>query len=617
MSSPAPQRSALAPKRHGNSAAGQMLMLQPAVDKQALLPLLTRPAASLTTQEPHAHNEQEADAVTPTARGAMSGVSPNFSKIPLFPPERATRAPVPFALKGIISPKLAVGAVDDPLEHEADRIAEQVMRKPHPESSVTAALQPGHKSAVGAKEALEAKAAESSATAPQQEAPGLVQEVLRSPGAPLAGDIRSFMEPQFGHDFSHVRVHTDSGGAESAQAVRADAYTVGSHIVFANGRFEPASAAGRRLLAHELAHVVQQGPAARSQPQKPLPASDGKQAKTVTQIPSSASPPKVQRQPQLQLMLPRQALKNIGNRDVNEIVDKLPQRLMNGQAAEVKQVTINGVRHKFMLAITIVRGAPPPTSKGAAETSPQTTSGPQNNIHTIPISIYERLPDPTRTLFHELVHARMEIDKLLPSDQQSETFRRYSQQLAMATDPALLIVTGTKPLEVAVLDGIAKIRSWYQTFVKGFVTPPALGPEHDIDNFLEHWVNEKFANQEAGAAKVPPRPGIKAVSRPALNLTIAGRYAGNVDDDFHKYASIQHLGDTVARAVERTKSSASLPSKDDLTKSLAGTLVRWFDALDRQMADIETFRRGPQAPAPQGAGNPYPRPLGIDGQPTR
>ncbi len=86
-----------------------------------------------------------------------------------------------------------------------------------------------------------------------------VHEVLRSPGQPLDATTRAFMEPHFGHDFSGVRVHTDVKAAESARAVNALAYTVGSDVVFGNGHYVPQSNEGRRLMAHELTHVVQQG----------------------------------------------------------------------------------------------------------------------------------------------------------------------------------------------------------------------------------------------------------------------------------------------------------------------------------------------------------------------
>ncbi|WP_409463889.1 DUF4157 domain-containing protein [Amycolatopsis sp. GA6-003] len=89
-------------------------------------------------------------------------------------------------------------------------------------------------------------------------APPIVHDVLRSPGQPLARDTRAVMGAELDCDFSEVRVHTDSRAAESATAVGAAAYTVGQHIVFGSGRYEPHSAAGRRLLAHELAHTQQQ-----------------------------------------------------------------------------------------------------------------------------------------------------------------------------------------------------------------------------------------------------------------------------------------------------------------------------------------------------------------------
>ncbi|MBN2118651.1 MAG: DUF4157 domain-containing protein [Anaerolineales bacterium] len=89
-------------------------------------------------------------------------------------------------------------------------------------------------------------------------APPIVQDVLRSPGQSLDVQTRAFMEPRFGHDFSQVRVHTDTRAAESAKAVHALAYTVGYDIAFAAGRYMPNAAAGKKLLAHELAHVVQQ-----------------------------------------------------------------------------------------------------------------------------------------------------------------------------------------------------------------------------------------------------------------------------------------------------------------------------------------------------------------------
>lgn len=88
--------------------------------------------------------------------------------------------------------------------------------------------------------------------------PPIVHDVLRSPGQPLDASTRAFFEPRFRHDFSRVRVHADAAAAESARAVTALAYTVGTDIAFDVGQYAPSSEKGKKLLAHELTHVVRQ-----------------------------------------------------------------------------------------------------------------------------------------------------------------------------------------------------------------------------------------------------------------------------------------------------------------------------------------------------------------------
>lgn len=90
-------------------------------------------------------------------------------------------------------------------------------------------------------------------------APLEVHQALNSPGQPLDMETRSFFEPRFGHDFSHVRVHTGEKAAQSARAVGALAYTVGRDVVLGSNQHTAGTSEGRRLLAHELTHVVQQG----------------------------------------------------------------------------------------------------------------------------------------------------------------------------------------------------------------------------------------------------------------------------------------------------------------------------------------------------------------------
>lgn len=110
----------------------------------------------------------------------------------------------------------------------------------------------------------------------------LVSEEERSPvldvvgsggGSPLDTETRTDMESRLGHDFGDVRVHTDSRAHDSAKAVNAHAYTVGSNVVFQRDKYDTSSAEGRTMLAHELTHVVQQ----RSGPVDGTPAGGGVQ----------------------------------------------------------------------------------------------------------------------------------------------------------------------------------------------------------------------------------------------------------------------------------------------------------------------------------------------------
>src|SRR5436309_6137602 len=111
-----------------------------------------------------------------------------------------------------------------------------------------------------------------SAALEEQEQPSLVKDVVGSGGgSPLDRDTRGFMESRLGADFSDVRVHTDSKATESAKSVQAHAYTVGNDVVFQSAKYEPESDSGKRMLAHELTHVVQQ----RSGPVDGTPAPGG------------------------------------------------------------------------------------------------------------------------------------------------------------------------------------------------------------------------------------------------------------------------------------------------------------------------------------------------------
>lgn len=141
---------------------------------------------------------------------------------------------------------IAIGPSQGPMEDEADRAARAVMG--------------GHGTHLAGGQPLRLSRAPDAgpSTGGDGSAPPAVDATLRSPGQPLDAATRAFMEPRFGHDFSHVRVHADAPAAESARSVGALAYTVGSDVVFGAGHYQPGGSTGRALLAHELAHVVQQ-----------------------------------------------------------------------------------------------------------------------------------------------------------------------------------------------------------------------------------------------------------------------------------------------------------------------------------------------------------------------
>jgi uncharacterized protein DUF4157 len=154
--------------------------------------------------------------------------------------------------------KLAVSEAGDRYEQEADRVAQQVL---------TASFHPAVESTPPRIQRFTGPSNESTVTAPSS-----VDRVLSGPGRPLDSTLQQSMGHSFGYDFSRVRVHSSPAAAQSARDVNAHAYTVGQDIVFGPGQFAPATNEGRRLIAHELTHVVQQsgtaGPAMSTQVQR-------------------------------------------------------------------------------------------------------------------------------------------------------------------------------------------------------------------------------------------------------------------------------------------------------------------------------------------------------------
>ena len=248
-----------------------------------------------------------------------------------------TQIPVHTLAVPALQTKLTINKPGDEYEQEADRVAEHVMRMPiHANSRpMPARAERGvqRKCACGGS-CDECKKEDSSTdhtkvqrkTSGASDAglgtvPSAVHQVLQSPGQPLGGEIRSFLEPRFGHDFSRVRVHTEAAAAQSARAVGALAYTVGSHISFAEGSFAPSTDSGRRLLAHELTHTIQQGEASPAMaPQRTAPV-----RRSV-----------LQREPNKYAKLTIEQLRKLVSNGDKEAVEALYQRyeaMSNGQLA--------------------------------------------------------------------------------------------------------------------------------------------------------------------------------------------------------------------------------------------------------------------------------------------
>ncbi len=191
----------------------------------------------------------------PAVNRGASGSSFHFADVPLYP-------------------RLRVSNPADASEHEANRMAAKVLMKcsgcrdeeeqakrnvsKGPQDERLFAGGPaGPESSQKQEEEVQRETAPAALAKGAAAARSIVRDTLHSEGAPLDAATRAFLEPRFGFDFGHVRIHHDLAASASADAVHADAYTVGDDIVFRSGQHQPDSSHGRGILAHELAHVVQ------------------------------------------------------------------------------------------------------------------------------------------------------------------------------------------------------------------------------------------------------------------------------------------------------------------------------------------------------------------------
>lgn len=159
-----------------------------------------------------------------------------------------------------IQTKLAISSPGDAFEQEADAVANQVMRMPDPTvQRQCKSCSDSSTASSNYEETPQIRRRASGGGGAGEVTAGFTSRL--SAGQPLDHATRSFFEPRFGCDFSSVRVHADDGANESAAAIDARAFTLGRDVVFGAGQWSPGTTEGRRLLAHELAHVTQQGSA--------------------------------------------------------------------------------------------------------------------------------------------------------------------------------------------------------------------------------------------------------------------------------------------------------------------------------------------------------------------
>ncbi len=220
--------------------------------------------ARANTAAPGLDHRQHPIQLLPTAGGTRAESVETGSTVPSSPHfgHDLSHIPIHPPAAGAIQTKLAISEPGDEYEQEADRVAEQVMRMPEPQiqrKCTCGGACPMCQEEQSEEEhvSLQTKHVGSGDLA-QTAMPPIVDEVLRSPGQPLDPATRTFFEARFGYDFSHVRVHLGAAAQVSAASERALAYTAGRDLVFGAGEFQPQTMAGRWLIGHELAHVIQQ-----------------------------------------------------------------------------------------------------------------------------------------------------------------------------------------------------------------------------------------------------------------------------------------------------------------------------------------------------------------------
>jgi hypothetical protein len=261
------------------------------------------------TSSPPKHSSDRADNLTMRSHDSI----PHLQLISDYQAVQSLKCPqlgFDFASMRIFQPKLKLSQPGDPSEQEADRVAQQVMRV-STNDTVTSTAMPVNEKRIDRKCAAcemkkDEKEEEEEKTLKISRLPSTmsnfdvrnevieeISNIQSNAGSSLDSSTKEFMESRFGYDFSNVRIHTDEMASRSARSLNAFAYTVGNNIVFGEGQYLPNDFDGRKLLAHELMHIIQQS--SEFIPTTELPITTLEKAVLQDEDQSATSPPKTRR----------------------------------------------------------------------------------------------------------------------------------------------------------------------------------------------------------------------------------------------------------------------------------------------------------------------------------
>lgn len=464
-------------------------------------------------------------------------------------------------------------------------------------------------------------------------------------GRGLDAKVRPQFERGFDADLSDVRIHTDSAAAASAEALDAEAYTVGRDIVFGPGRYRPDTAEGRQLLAHELAHAQQQKTTRSRETSRSVAPADGDAereadraaiavvAGRTARVAPRGEPGTIARQPKKTVranrFLPdeKAKLKAMGRGEIDALVDAI---VADGKYHNIRQQIVGGVEHTWEVKTEIVELSEEEQAKGAtfggALTPDKTTPSGDGKtmLHQNTFILRGGRASTLQSALHELIHLRISIDRSLPPQDRSSFYREYEQAMELTevlndakfgtkgnidnktSYGALPLVTGDWEWAKNLLKKIDAIRMFYigldPTAEAKFDSDPSLSPA----TLMEYVVQEKYVTQTA--ARESSKTAKKAGNAPS-NETVATRYSGLVARRFE--------GQIAPAASARTDAGTGKKLEDERMADLTLALRRLYEAIDKSAANAKAAANNPPPMPDMLLPNQVfeSRPLDIEGRP--